>query len=83
MSHDWCRLALPTGRLRVRAPRPGDRIDIGTGSKKVADALNEAGIAVRKRSAWPACRVPWQNRLGGRRPGRRMGPGRDVIEHMD
>lgn len=53
MSHDWCRVALPQGGLLVRAPKPGDRIDIGTGSKKVADALNEAGIAVRKRSAWP------------------------------
>ena len=63
MSHDWCRLALPTGRLAVRAPRPGDRVDIGTGSKKVADALNEAGIAVRKRPAWPVVesrgRIAW------------------------
>ncbi len=63
MSHDWCRLALPYGRLAVRAPQPGDRIDIGTGSKKIADALNEAGIAVRKRSAWPLIesrgRIAW------------------------
>jgi tRNA(Ile)-lysidine synthase len=63
MSHDWCRLALPTGRLAVRAPQPGDRVDIGTGSKKVADALNEAGIALRKRSAWPVIesrgRIAW------------------------
>lgn len=63
MSHDWCRLALPNGRLVVRAPEPGDRIDIGTGSKKVADALNEAGIALRKRSAWPVVasrgRIAW------------------------
>ncbi|MCP4309186.1 MAG: tRNA lysidine(34) synthetase TilS [bacterium] len=63
MSHDWCRLALPSGRLAVRAPQRGDRIDIGTGSKKVADALNEAGIAVRRRPAWPLVesrgRIAW------------------------
>lgn len=63
MSHDWCRLALPTGKLVVRAPEPGDKVDIGTGSKKVADALSEAGIAVRRRSAWPLIesrgRIAW------------------------
>ncbi len=63
MSHDWCRLALPSGKLVIRAPAPGDRVDIGTGSKTVADALNEAGIALRKRSAWPLVesrgRIAW------------------------
>ncbi len=63
MSHDWCRLALPRGRIVVRAAREGDRVDIGTGSKKVADALNEAGIPVRKRPAWPVVesrgRIVW------------------------
>ena len=63
MSPDWCRLALPSGQLTVRAAIPGDRIDIGTGSKKVADALNEAAIPVRKRSAWPVVesrgRIAW------------------------
>ncbi len=63
MSSDWCRLALPAGQLTVRAAIPGDRIDIGTGSKKVADALNEAGIPVRKRPAWPVVesrgRIAW------------------------
>ena len=63
MSHDWCRLALPRGRIVVRAAQEGDRVDIGTGSKKVADALNEAGIPVRKRPAWPVIesrgRIAW------------------------
>jgi len=63
MSPDWCRLALPSGQLRVRAAVSGDRVDIGTGSKKVADALNEAGIPLRKRPAWPVVesrgRIAW------------------------
>ena len=63
MSPDWCRLALPSGQLRVRAAVAGDRVDIGTGSKKVTDALNEAGIPVRKRPAWPVVesrgRIAW------------------------
>ena len=63
MSHDWCRLALPRGTIVVRAAQEGDRVDIGTGSKKVADALNEAGIPVRKRPAWPVIesrgRIAW------------------------
>lgn len=63
MSPDWCRLALPAGTIVVRAPAEGDRIDIGTGSKKVADALNEAGIPRRKRPAWPVVecrgRIAW------------------------
>jgi tRNA(Ile)-lysidine synthetase-like protein len=63
MSNDWCRLAVPRGRIVVRAPQEGDRVDIGTGSKKVADALNEAGVPLRKRSAWPVVetrgRIAW------------------------
>lgn len=63
MSHDWCRLALPQGRIVVRAAQEGDRIDIGTGSKKVTEALSEAGIPVRKRPAWPVvecrARIAW------------------------
>ncbi len=63
MSPDWCRLALPSGQLRVRAAVSGDRVDIGTGSKKVTDALNEAGIPLRKRPAWPVVesrgRIAW------------------------
>ena len=47
----------------MRAAAAGDRIDIGTGSKKVADALNEAGIPLRKRPAWPVVecrgRIAW------------------------
>jgi len=63
MSTDWCRLALPRGRLVVRAAVEGDRVDIGTGSKKVADALNEVGVPVRKRPGWPVVecrgRIAW------------------------
>ncbi len=63
MSNDWCRLALPRGRIVVRVPQEGDRIDIGTGSKKVADALNESAIPLRKRPAWPVVeargRIAW------------------------
>ena len=63
MSHDWCRLALPNGTIVVRAPQTGDRVDIGTGSKKVSDALGEAGVPLRKRPAWPVVecrgRIAW------------------------
>ncbi len=63
MSSDWCRLALPKGKLIVRAAQDGDRVDIGTGSKKVADAFNEAAVPVRKRPAWPVVesrgRIAW------------------------
>lgn len=63
ISHDWCRLALPHGSITIRAVAAGDRIDIGTGSKKVSDALGEAGIPLRKRSAWPVIesrgRIAW------------------------
>jgi tRNA(Ile)-lysidine synthase len=63
MSHDWCRLALPRAPIIVRAVETGDRIDIGTGSKKASDALGEAGIPLRKRPAWPVIesrgRIAW------------------------
>jgi tRNA(Ile)-lysidine synthase len=63
LSHDWCRLALPHGPITVRAVSAGDRIDIGTGSKKAGDALGEAGIPLRKRPAWPVVesrgRIAW------------------------
>ena len=42
-----------TGTLLVRAARPGDRIGIPGGTKKVPDALAEAGVAPRLRSRWP------------------------------
>jgi tRNA(Ile)-lysidine synthase len=63
LSHDWCRLALPDGDLVVRAALPGERIDIGSGSKPIAVAFGEAGIPKRKRSAWPVIeshgRIAW------------------------
>lgn len=63
LSHDWCRLALPHEPITIRAVRAGDRIDIGTGSKKAGDALGEAGIPVRKRPGWPVLesrgRIAW------------------------
>ncbi len=63
LSHDWCRLSLPAEQLTVRGPIAGDQIDIESGTKAVADALREAGIPFRKRSAWPVIesrgRIVW------------------------
>lgn len=53
MAHDRCRVFVPVQGLTVRAVRQGDAIDIGDGTKAVFDALNEAAVPVRKRSAWP------------------------------
>ena len=52
LSHDRTRLAVP-GDLVVRATLPGDRIEITGGTKAVADALGEAAVPRRMRSAWP------------------------------
>jgi tRNA(Ile)-lysidine synthetase-like protein len=63
LSHDWCRLSLPAEQLTVRGPIAGDQIDIESGTKAVADALREAGIPLRRRSAWPVIesrgRIVW------------------------
>lgn len=53
MAHDRCRVFVPAQGLTIRAVRRGDSIDIGVGTKTVFDALNEAAVPVRKRSAWP------------------------------
>jgi tRNA(Ile)-lysidine synthase len=37
----------------VRSPLAGERIDIGSGSKAVRDALAEADVPLRHRSTWP------------------------------
>ena len=37
----------------VRPSAPADRIDIGTGTKTVVDALAESGIPARLRPRWP------------------------------
>ena len=59
------------GRLLVRSSAEGERIDIGGGSKLVRDAMAEAGIAPRLRSAWPvvsaAAKIVWV-------PGARLAP---------
>jgi tRNA(Ile)-lysidine synthetase-like protein len=51
------------GPLVVRAVRPGDRISIRGGTKKVSDALGEAGVPVRLRARWPVVesggRIAW------------------------
>jgi tRNA(Ile)-lysidine synthase len=51
------------GPLMVRAVRPGDRISIRGGSKKVSDALAEAGVPLRLRPRWPVVesggRIAW------------------------
>jgi tRNA(Ile)-lysidine synthetase-like protein len=63
LSHDRCRVSLADPSLRVRAPQPGDLIDIGSGNKAVSDALSESAVPVRKRSAWPVVehrgRIVW------------------------
>ncbi len=49
--------------LVVRPPRPGDRIRLARGSKRVADALAEAGVSPWERATWPvveaAGRLVW------------------------
>ena len=39
--------------VHLRAGRPDERIEIGTGSKRVGDALAEAGVPPRLRHRWP------------------------------
>ncbi len=41
------------GSLVVRSAAAGERIDIGTGSKLVRDAMAEGGVPPRLREAWP------------------------------
>jgi tRNA(Ile)-lysidine synthase len=47
----------------VRCASPGERIDLGDGSKTVRDALAEADVPVRHRSTWPVVvdrgRIAW------------------------
>ena len=62
LSHDRTRVAIPSD-LVIRAPLPGDRIELEGGTKTVADALGEAAVPRRKRSAWPVvesrARIAW------------------------
>lgn len=62
MSHDRVRIAIP-GDLVVRSAQPGDRIELTSGTKKLSDAMSEAGIPLRKRLAWPVvtsrARIAW------------------------
>lgn len=44
--------------LVVRVVEPGERIDLGGGSKLVRDAMAEAGIPRRLRAAWPVVAAP-------------------------
>lgn len=48
---------LGEGEAVVRASRAGDRIDIGTGSKPVREALAEAGVPPERRDGWPVVEV--------------------------
>jgi tRNA(Ile)-lysidine synthetase-like protein len=72
-------MPLPVGRRRalidpgaaapglvVRPAAPGDRVDVGSGHKPVAEALGEAGAPPRQREGWPVVEaggriawVPW------------------------
>lgn len=51
------------GPLMVRTVRPGDRITVRGGTKKVFDALAEAGVPSRLRLRWPVVesggRIAW------------------------
>jgi tRNA(Ile)-lysidine synthase len=62
LSHDRVRIAVADD-LEIRTLLPGDRIEIAGGTKSVSDALGEAGIPRRKRSAWPViesrARIAW------------------------
>jgi tRNA(Ile)-lysidine synthase len=62
LSTDRARIAISAG-LQVRAAQPGDRIRLRGGSKSVADALGEAAVPRRRRSAWPVvesrARIAW------------------------
>jgi tRNA(Ile)-lysidine synthase len=44
--------------LVVRVAEPGERIDLGGGSKAVRDAMGEAGVPRRLRAAWPVVAAP-------------------------
>jgi tRNA(Ile)-lysidine synthase len=57
-------VAVPVGgTVLVRAARPGDRIAIGVGTKRVTEALREAGVPPRLRARWPVVeergRIAW------------------------
>src|SRR3990172_4923818 len=57
-------VAVPVGgTVLVRAARPGDRIAIGAGTKRVTEALREAGVPPRLRARWPVVeergRIAW------------------------
>ncbi len=47
--------------LVIRSTRPEDRIDIGTGSKPVRQAMAERGVPRRLRGRWPV--VAWGDRV--------------------
>ena len=56
-------LAGTGSRFQIRVADPGERIDIGGGSKPVREALSEADVPVRHRAAWPVVvvhgRIAW------------------------
>ncbi len=51
------RASLMNGETTVRGAAAGERIDLRSGSKLVRDAMREAGVPVRLRSAWPIVAV--------------------------
>lgn len=68
--------------LVVEPWRAGNRIDIGEGTKPVAEVLREAGVAPRLRAVWP---LVWVDAKIAAVAGHRSAPwaaatGRDVIE---
>ncbi|HKZ25114.1 MAG TPA: tRNA lysidine(34) synthetase TilS, partial [Acidimicrobiia bacterium] len=75
-----------SGAARVRAVQAGDRIEMGQGSKLVAEALREAGVPERLRRRWPVVeergRIAWVVAIrvapGGARSGVAMSARRDL-----
>jgi tRNA(Ile)-lysidine synthase len=63
LSRDRARLAVAPDPLVVRAAGGGEGIDLGKGTKTLAAALGEAGVAPRLRPAWPVVeahgRIAW------------------------
>lgn len=59
----WLDQAAIGDQVEVRCAAPGERIDVGKGSKTVRDALSEADIPLRHRATWPVVvargRIAW------------------------
>ncbi|MDJ0959691.1 MAG: tRNA lysidine(34) synthetase TilS [Acidimicrobiia bacterium] len=59
----WLDAAALVDGAEVRSAAPGERLDVGKGSKTVRDALAEADVPLRHRATWPVVvtrgRIAW------------------------